>query len=144
MLVGAYAHMKPGDPETFVTAVAAVLQQYPLGLVRECVDPRIGVPRKIKFLSVAELAEWLDDRLEFHRTLAAYEPREEVPRLERVYSEEHKATMRERWANLMAIVVSGARKGDPIMNMRRAAKREAERRLENDKRRVLAELKVID
>jgi hypothetical protein len=109
--------MKPGDPETFVLSIASVLSQYPLGLVTECADPRVGVVRKLKFLSIAELVEWLDARLAYHQVLARHVPR--LPALPApVFSEEHKATMREKLLELVRGLM--ARSRDPIDELRRA------------------------
>src|SRR5215831_17290231 len=80
-LVGSYANMKPQDPDTFVEAVAAVLAQYPLGVVCECVDPVHGIARKLKWLSIAELSDWLDERLDYYRLVAATSPHEPRPPL---------------------------------------------------------------
>lgn len=116
-LVGSYAHMKPGDPEVFVTSVAAVLADYPLALVHECADPRTGIARAAKFLSVAELVEWLDRRLEQLQAFASHVPR--PPALPApVYSEEHKTTMRQRFTDLIAGMM--ARSRDPIDELRKA------------------------
>lgn len=74
-LVGSYAHLKPDQPETFLASIASVMAQYPLGLIQECADPRVGIARKCEFLSVAKLVAWLDDRLAFHQAMASYERR---------------------------------------------------------------------
>lgn len=71
-LTGAFAHLRPDNPETFIASIAAVLAQYPLGLVEECCDPRRGLARSIEFLSVKAIVEWCDTRLAFHQALAAY------------------------------------------------------------------------
>jgi hypothetical protein len=114
--------MKPGDPDVFVAALAAVLADYPLGLVSECADPRTGIARTLKFLSIAELVEWLDKRLAHHRALANHVPR--PPALPPpVYSEEHKATMREKIA---ALIRSIAGRPDPVDVLRRAARERAQ------------------
>ena len=118
-LVGSYAHMKPSDPDTFVESIMMALSTYPAGLVAECVDPRVGVARKIKFLSIAELVEWLDERRAHYETLAAYKPR--PPALPPpVFTEEHKATMRQRFADLVASMF--ARHRDPVDELRKAAR----------------------
>lgn len=116
-LVGSYAHMKPGDPDVFVASIAAVLSGYPLGLVQECADPRFGIARTAKFLSIAELVEWLDRRLEFHQALAGHKPR--PPALPApVFSDDHKRTMLGKLRDLMAGLM--ARNHDPIDALKRA------------------------
>ncbi len=124
-LIGSYAHMKPGDPDVFVASIAAVLSQYPLGIVQECADPRSGVARKVKFLSVAELVEWLDDRLENHRALASYKPR--PPALPApVFTEEHKATMRAKLTELFRWLGSRMDPVDKLKRQHRAEQRTKE------------------
>lgn len=137
-LVGSYAFLKAPDVDAFQTAIAAVLQQYPQGLVDECVDPRRGAARSIKFLGVAELVEWLDRRLEFHRALAAYVPPKQLPA--RAFPADHKATMAERWARLLAQLFSGARREDPVTKLRRESREQAARQLAADKAHALTDL----
>lgn len=72
-LIGQWPHSKPADPETYAASIAAVLAQYPLGLVHECVDPRAGLAREREFPpTVAAVVEWCDRRLAWHQTVAAY------------------------------------------------------------------------
>lgn len=71
-IVGTFAHVRADNPETFIASIAAVLSQYPLGVVEDCADPRIGIARKVEFLSVKSLVEWCDARLSFYQGLAAY------------------------------------------------------------------------
>lgn len=70
-LIGSYANLRPADPAAFAAAIAAVLEQYPLGLVDEACDPRRGAARDIRWLGVAELVEWLDSRLATYRAYAS-------------------------------------------------------------------------
>jgi hypothetical protein len=100
-LVGQWPHAKPADPETYAAALAAVLTQYPLGLVEECVDPRRGLSRSREFPpTISCLVEWCDTRLDWHQKLAAYRPIAERPP-EPHYSDEHRATMLQRLSKLM-------------------------------------------
>jgi hypothetical protein len=58
MLLGCYRRGDAEDPETYATAVAAVLSTYPPDIVKRVTDPRIGVPGKSKFLpTVSEVRE---------------------------------------------------------------------------------------
>ncbi len=66
----------------FIESVALVLIDYPLALVEECVDPRRGLARKSPFLAISGLIEWLDDRLEFYKGLAAWRGQVEQTRPE--------------------------------------------------------------
>ncbi|HET7156090.1 MAG TPA: hypothetical protein VFI87_12060 [Hyphomicrobiaceae bacterium] len=83
-LVGSYAHLRPDNPETFLASIAAVMAQYPLGIIEEAADPRRGIARKVEFLSVKSLVEWCDARLAFYQGLASYialPPKREEPEL---------------------------------------------------------------
>lgn len=55
-----------------MSAIAAVLTQYPAGIVEEAVDPRKGIARVVEFLSVKAITEWCDARLSFYQGLASY------------------------------------------------------------------------
>lgn len=79
-LVGCWPHARPPEPETYAAALAAVLAQYPLGVVNECVDPRRGLAREREFPpTVAAVVEWCGRRLAWHRSVAAW--REPAPPL---------------------------------------------------------------
>jgi len=75
-LIGQWPHAKPADPETYAASIGAVLAQYPFGLVRECVDPRVGLAKHREFPpTVACLTEWLDKRLAWYQAFASHQPR---------------------------------------------------------------------
>lgn len=138
-LIGSYAFLKVHDPDVFNASIAAVLSQYPLGLVQECVDPRRGAARKIKFLSVNELVDWLDGRLEFHQALARHVPRVALPApVPKVHPPEHRATMVERFRALVASLTAGRQ--DPIDKLRRAHRARVEAQHAADKANALDEL----
>lgn len=142
-LLGSYAHMKPADPEVFIEAVARLLHEYPLGVVRECIDPVHGIARKLKFLSIAELSDWLDERLEYYRLVAATSPRERPPQLPAPpASPEMAARVQVLLRDLGRRMAARAARGDVIMRRRRVHRYLAERRLRVDKRRALAELQA--
>lgn len=109
-LVGCYPHSRPPEPETYAGALAAVLAQYPLGVVEECVDPRTGLAREREFPpTVAAVVEWCDRRLAFHQAFAAYVPAiPPPPDIE--YSDEHRQGMLARLSQLMHDIFDG--KGD--------------------------------
>jgi hypothetical protein len=72
-LVGCWPHAKPPDPQGYADGLAAVLAQYPLGLVQECVDPRTGLARSREFPpTVACVVEWCDKRLAYHQSVAEW------------------------------------------------------------------------
>lgn len=76
-LIGQWPNAKPHDPETYAASIAAVLSQYPLGLVTECCDPRTGLVRIPRDYppNAGHVAAWCDERLAHYRTLAAWKPR---------------------------------------------------------------------
>lgn len=103
-LIGQWPHAKPADPETYAAALAAVLAQYPLGLVEECVDPRRGLARERDFPpSVACLVDWCDKRLAFHQSVAGYQGRAAVANspVEQDFSDDHCRDMLGRLSRLM-------------------------------------------
>lgn len=141
-LVGQWAHLKVDQPDVFIRTIAAVLSQYPLGIVEECVDPRTGPVNKLRFLNVADLRPWLDQRLEYHQALAKHVPRPAVPALPPPrLTPEHRAGMIARFKGLLAAM---QRAPDPIMGLIRAHKRQSEARLAADKARAIAELQAAE
>lgn len=72
-LVGQWSNLKPDNPRVFIESVAAVLSVYPLSIVEECCDPRIGLASTINFFSIKDLTDWLTTRLELYQSLAAYQ-----------------------------------------------------------------------
>lgn len=92
-LVGCYPHAKPPDPNTYAGALADVLEQYPLGVVQECCDPRTGIVRSREFPpTVACIVKWCDLRVGGYRAVAE----RGAPKVKVEYSEEHCASMRKR------------------------------------------------
>lgn len=58
MLLGCYRKGDAEDPDTYATAVAAVLSQYPADVVQRVTDPRTGIAGRSKFLpTVSEVRE---------------------------------------------------------------------------------------
>lgn len=142
-LVGQWAHLKVDQPDVFIRTIAAILAQYPLGIVEECIDPRTGPVNTLRFLNVADLRPWLDARLEHHRTLAAWRPRPVVAALPPPppATPEHRAGMIERFRALLARV---SRAPDPVTSLIRAHRRQQQDRLEDDRARALAELQAAE
>jgi len=129
--------MKPQDPDTFVEAVAAVLSLYPFDVVRECVDPRYGIARKLKWLSIAELSDWLDERLDYYRLVAATSPHEPRPALQPPPASPEMAA---RLQALVQKIAPRMQMRDPIARRRRVHRYLSERKLRRDRARALAEL----
>lgn len=98
-LVGCFPHARPPEPETYAGALGATLAQYPEHVVRECVDPRIGLVRKLKFPpTVSEIVDWCDARVAHYKALASYQAREQ--KLEREFSDADRALARKFLADL--------------------------------------------
>lgn len=56
MLLGCYRKGDAADPETYVTAIAAVLSLYPVDVVQAVSDPRTGIAGRSNWLpTVAEV-----------------------------------------------------------------------------------------
>jgi hypothetical protein len=137
-LVGQWPHLKADQPDVFIAAVGAVLSEYPFGVVEECVDPRTGPVNKIKFLSIVELRQWLEERVVYHRALASWRPRPEPQNAPpRVYAPEYCAAMVTRFR---ALLQGMRRAADPVVSLMRAHRRAAQERLAADRARALAEL----
>jgi hypothetical protein len=98
-LVGGWPHARPPDPEGWAASLAATLAQYPLGVVQECCDPRVGLVRGREFPpTVAAIVEWCDRRLTYHRGMVKWGQNiVEEP----AFSDEHRKTMLERLKALM-------------------------------------------
>lgn len=90
-LVGSFAHLRPDNSDVFLASIAAVLAQYPLGISQEAADPRVGIARKVEFLSVKALVDWLDQRLAYWQALASYvAPPPALPKREFTPAEEER------------------------------------------------------
>lgn len=62
VLFGCYRRSDAADPETYATAVAAVLAGYSPAIVKRVTDPRTGLPGRSKFLpTVSEVKEACDE-----------------------------------------------------------------------------------
>lgn len=80
-----------------------MLAQYPHGLVLEAVDPRVGLARKVEFLSVHKVVEWCDARLAYHHQLASYRARPKEPEKyapDREFTDQERETARAFMADL--------------------------------------------
>lgn len=77
LLLGCYRTGDANDPETYVTAIAAVLSKFPEKVITTVTDPRVGLPRK---------KTWLPSIKEVHDACEAeHEPmREEAARQDRI------------------------------------------------------------
>lgn len=58
LLLGCYRTGDANDPEVYTAAAIAVLSDYPLDVVQRVVDPRSGLPSRIRWLpTVSEIRE---------------------------------------------------------------------------------------
>jgi hypothetical protein len=103
-LISCYPSHTPNDPQKYLTAVVAVLAEYPPEVVNVVCDPRTGIATRCKFLpTIAELTEALEREMEPHRKAwrDRYEQRTALPRQERIEpSEDSKERVRLMAADL--------------------------------------------
>ncbi len=100
-LTGQFPHLKPGEPEFFLMGVAAILEQYPAGLVAESLRPDVGYAVTVEYFSLKSLREWFQTRLEMNMALANWRPRQ-LPPPEQDFSPEHRLTMLMRLKELFS------------------------------------------
>ena len=66
-LFGCYRASEANDPETYVTAAAALLSRYPEAVARQVCDPVRGLPSTSKFLpAIAEIREACEREMVWH------------------------------------------------------------------------------
>lgn len=81
MLLGCYRSGDANDPEVYVGAVIASLSDYPAHVVSAVVDPRTGLPSKLKFLpTIAEIKSACEDEYRSERYAREWEGRAESMR----------------------------------------------------------------
>jgi hypothetical protein len=89
LLLGCYRTGDANDPETYVTAIAAVLAKYPDSVINAVTDPRIGLPRKKTWLpSIKEVYDACEAEYEPIREEAARQNRLKMQLRERVELEQ--------------------------------------------------------
>lgn len=97
-LIGSYPHARPPDVEGYANSLADIFELYPLGVVKECCDVRSGIARTREFPpTIAAVVKWCDLALGAYRNLSTMK----LPTPDKVFSEEHCQTMRERLSKLM-------------------------------------------
>jgi hypothetical protein len=75
-----------------------VLQQYPLGVVQNCCDPRTGLAREREFPpTVASIVDWCELRVKRHQGAVIHARQIEA---EKEFTEHHRKTMLGRLAEL--------------------------------------------
>ena len=98
-LVAAWPHARPPDADGWALSLAAALAAYPLGVVQECCDPRIGLAQKREFVpTVAAIVEWCDKRVIYHRGMMKWGERIKP---EPEFSDDHRKGMLARLQELM-------------------------------------------
>lgn len=96
-LLELWPHSKPANPEIYMAGIGAVLAGYPLAVVQECVDPRLGLARNREFPpTIAAVVEWCDTCKSGYESSAKIkdwqiEQQRRPPQPE--YPEEHRAEM---------------------------------------------------
>ena len=101
-LAGQWPSANPSDPQEWIKTLAAILGQYPLGVVEECVDPARGLARVHHFPPAgAKVAEWCERRLNQHQGAISYAKQVAAEAEAAQLSDEHCRNMRERIQSLM-------------------------------------------
>jgi len=102
-LAGSWPHARPPDPDGWAASLAAALSDYPLGVVQECCDPRIGLARAREFPpTVASIVEWCDTRVKQHQGAIIWGRKQaDDQREEAVFTDAHRQTMLQRLSKLM-------------------------------------------
>lgn len=78
-MLGCYRVGDAHDPETYITAVVAVLVGYPVWIIQSVTDPASGIPSKIKFLpAVAEVKTACEELYGPHRYAEEWDKRASV------------------------------------------------------------------
>jgi len=103
LLIGQWPHASPPNPQAYSLSITTVLEQYPLGVVRECIDPVRGLARDREFPPTQKsVIEWCDRRVKRHQGAIIHgqiEAREKVEEVQ--FTPEHRKSMLQRWADLM-------------------------------------------
>ena len=62
LLFGCYRKADANDPETYTAAITAILAEYEADVIQRVTDPRMGIPRRLKFMpNPAEVADACDE-----------------------------------------------------------------------------------
>ena len=72
MLFGCYRKGDANDPDTYTAAIAAILAEYPVDVIRDVTDPRVGLPRKLSWLPTVKEVSDACDELEKIKASAAF------------------------------------------------------------------------
>jgi hypothetical protein len=59
-ILGYYPSIPASDPKQFAAGLVKLLTYYPAAVIAQAVDPAIGVPAEVSFLSLAEIKKHLD------------------------------------------------------------------------------------
>jgi hypothetical protein len=80
-LFGCYRASEANDPETFITAAAALLARYPEEVARKVCDPSRGLPSTNKFLpAISELRDACEREMVWHDAVVKRERQREHTR----------------------------------------------------------------
>lgn len=102
-LIAGWPSAKAGNPLGYAISIAATLEQYPLGIVRECCDVRTGLAREREFLPTPHsVIEFCNRRMKFHRGAVIWGEQEAARQADRErFSEEHERGMLARLQKLL-------------------------------------------
>jgi hypothetical protein len=74
VMFGCYRKGDANDPDTYTAAVAAILAEYPVEVIKAVTDPRTGLPRKVSWLpTVKEVSDACDTEKKFQENRALLE-----------------------------------------------------------------------
>lgn len=93
-LLSQFPSTKADVSDGFIGALASVLMQYPRQVSLKCADPRVGLAREAKFISIADIVGWCEKQTEPMRRDLAREDRIAQQLLERAEWEDYKPSDR--------------------------------------------------
>ncbi len=78
LLLGCYRRGDAENPDLYVAAIAAVMADYPVDIIKRVTDPRTGIPGRSKWLpAVAEIRDFCEAEYEPVRRRQEYDRRAE-------------------------------------------------------------------
>ncbi|THD58345.1 MAG: hypothetical protein E8A46_00155 [Bradyrhizobium sp.] len=76
VLFGSFRRGEANDPEIFVASLAAVLGEYPVGVIEFVTDPRTGLARTLSFIpTIKEVSDACDEQMKPLRRQSAEKAR---------------------------------------------------------------------
>ena len=104
--MASWPHASPPNALGWAASLGAVLEQYPLGLVQECCDPRTGLAREREFPPTPKsIIDWCDKRLLYHRGMVKW-GQQQVAAAADDFSDDHRKSMLARLQGLFSSIWS--------------------------------------